>query len=413
MMYQFHEFNNMFLTPANFFADAAHKVLSHPFSPMYYTDYGRAAAAGFEVMERLTRRFAKPEFGIDYIEQDGQVIRISEEVVNRRTFCRLLHFRRDFARKPKDIKTSEELPKVLIVAPMSGHYATLLRDTVRAMLQDHDVYITDWHNARDIPLCFGDFSLCKYIDYVIDFVNLLGEKVHVMAVCQPSVPVMAATAYMNAHKDVIEPASMILMGGPIDTRANPTEVNKQAKDKPIEWFQENVISTVPWYYGGAMRRVCPGFFMLSGFMSMNMERHIEAHMSFFDHLVEGDQESAASHRKFYDEFLAVMDIPAEFYIQSVQHVFQKHSLPRGKFTHNGEVVDLKAISKTALMTIEGERDDISGVGQTKAAHDICVNIPKSKQKYLLQKNVGHYGIFNGRRWREQIMPKVRDFIREV
>jgi poly(3-hydroxybutyrate) depolymerase len=295
---------------------------------------------------------------------------------------------------------------------MSGHYATLLRGTVEAMLPGHDVYITDWADARMVPLAEGRFDLDDYIDYLISMMHMLGPGAHLMAVCQPSVPVLAAAALMEARGDPNLPASMVLMGGPIDTRINPTAVNKLAEERGIEWFRDNVIMTVPWPNTGFMRQVYPGFLQLSGFMSMNLDRHLTAHKDFFGHLVKNDGDSADKHREFYDEYLAVMDLTAEFYLQTVDTVFVKHQLPKGEMMYRGERVDPTKIRNVALMTVEGENDDISGIGQTKAAHALTPNIPGARHVHWEQPRVGHYGIFNGRKWREQIMPRVRDFIRD-
>jgi poly(3-hydroxybutyrate) depolymerase len=414
MLYELYELNSIMMVPAHMMANATHKILSHPLNSSHMSEEGRTLAAGWEFLERVTRRFAKPEFGIHSVKvASGTDVKIQQKTVKRDTFCKLLHFERVLDEHSKSEKPSHELKKILIVAPLSGHYATLLRDTVHALLQDHDVYITDWANARDVPLFFGRFDLDDYIDYVIRYIQLLGPQVNVVAVCQPSVPVMAATALMASRQDPMAPRSVTLMGGPIDTRINPTKVNDQAKNESIEWFEQNIIADVPWYYPGALRRVCPGFIMLSGFMSMNLERHMEAHKSFYNHLVQGDESGAEGHRKFYDEFLAVLDMPAEYYLQSVNTVFQRHALPKGTMKHRDEKVDLKAIEKTALLTIEGERDDISGVGQTKAAQALCKNIPADRKMHYEQKAVGHYGIFNGRKWRANIMPKIADFLATI
>lgn len=414
LLYEMYELKNLMMSPTHMIADAAHKMLSHPLNAAGMSEEARKIDAGMEMLERITRRFAKPEFGIDSIKvASGAEIAIKQVTVKRDVFCKLLNFTRVLDEATKKEKPSSQLKKILVVAPLSGHYATLLRDTVDALLQDHDVYITDWNNARDVPLFFGRFDLDDYIDYVVRYMQLLGPDINVVAVCQPSVPVMAATALMSSRKDPMVPKTVTLMGGPIDTRINPTQVNQQAKDQPIEWFEENIIATIPWYYPGAMRQVCPGFVMLSGFMSMNLERHMDAHKTFYNHLVLGDGSGAEAHRKFYDEYLSVLDMPAEYYLQSVNTVFQRHALPTGTMMHRGELVDLKAIKKTALLTVEGERDDISGVGQTKAAQTLCVNIPADRKMHYEQKGAGHYGIFNGSRWRGQIMPKIRDFIADI
>lgn len=414
LLYELYELNNLMMAPTHMVADATHKILSHPFSASVLTEEGRTVAAGWEFLERVTRRFTKPEFGFESVKiASGAEIKIKQVTVKRDIFCRLLNFTRVLDEKTKAEKPSSALKKVLVVAPLSGHYATLLRDTVHALLEDHDVYITDWNNARDVPLFFGRFDLDNYIDYVISYIQMLGPDLNVVAVCQPSVPVMAATALMSSRKDPMVPNTVTLMGGPIDTRINPTKVNLQAKNEPIEWFEENIIADVPWYYPGAMRRVCPGFIMLSGFMSMNLERHAEAHKSFYNHLIQGDEGSAEAHRKFYDEYLSVLDMPAEYYLQSVNTVFQRHALPQGMMMHRGEKVNLKAIEKTALLTVEGERDDISGVGQTKAAQALCAGIPASRKKHYEQAGAGHYGIFNGSKWRKHIMPTIRTFIQDM
>jgi poly(3-hydroxybutyrate) depolymerase len=322
-----------------------------------------------------------------------------------RAFCRLVHFERAFEHPPR-----RPQPKMLIVAPMSGHYPTLLRGTVEAFLPNHDVYITDWADARTVPLAEGRFDLDDYIDYVISILHFLGGDAHVIAVCQPSVPVLAAAAVMEAHDDPYVPHSMILMGGPIDTRVNPTGVNKLAGARGVDWFRHNVITKVPFPHAGVMRDVYPGFLQLHGFVSMNLDRHIEAHRNLFKHLVEGDGDSAQKHREFYDEYLAVMDLAAEFYLQTVDTVFVRHALPTGQMTHRGRPIDLAKIRRIALMTVEGEHDDISGVGQTHAAHDLCVNIPDSMKAHWLQPTVGHYGVFNGSRFRAEIAPRISDFI---
>ena len=331
---------------------------------------------------------------------------MTEKVVWSKPFCNLLHFERALpAAHAAD-------PKILIVAPMSGHYATLLRGTVEALLPSADVYITDWIDARMVPLTEGNFDLNDYIDYVIDIIHHLGPQTNVVAVCQPSVPVLAAVARMEAENDPLAPASMTLMGGPIDTRINPTAVNELAKNKPIEWFEDNVIMTVPWPQPGFMRPVYPGFLQLSGFMSMNLDRHMIAHKDFYLHLVKNDGEPAEKHRDFYDEYLAVMDLTAEFYLQTVEEVFIKHALPKGELLHRGKRVDTGAIRNVALLTVEGENDDISGVGQTRAAQTICTNIPDEKRMHYMQPDVGHYGVFNGSRFRREIAPRIIAFARE-
>jgi poly(3-hydroxybutyrate) depolymerase len=402
LLYHFYDLNRAALAPLRLTAETVQQFFSHPFSPLSYTQLGRVVAAGAEIIERSTRHYAKPEFGLNSTIIDGQDIGIRMARTAQRPFGGLLHFERD---------TKRNDPRVLVVAPMSGHHATLLRDTVAALIPDHDVYITDWTDAAQVPLSDGKFDLDDYIDYVIEFLEHLGPDVHVMAVCQPSVPVLAATAIMAADNHPATPRSMILMGGPIDTRASPTKVNRHAKEHSLDWFERSVISTVPVSYPGFMRPVYPGFIQLSGFMAMNADRHLGSVMRHYQHLVKGDGESAEAHRRFYDEYLAVMDLPAEFFLQTVKVAFQDYDLPRGTMTWRGSPVEPRAIRDTALLTIEGELDDISGPGQTVAAHDLCPLIPPGKRRHHLQKAVGHYGIFNGKRWRGEILPVVRDFIR--
>jgi poly(3-hydroxybutyrate) depolymerase len=335
----------------------------------------------------------------------GERVPVQIKTVFERPFCRLLHFERAFTRPPR-----RPQPKLLIVAPMSGHYATLLRGTVEAFLPNHDVYITDWLSARIVPLAEGRFDLDDYVDYVIDILHVLGPDTHVIAVCQPSVPVLAAVSLMEADKDPHAPSSMVLMGGPIDTRINPNAVNALAVDRGIDWFRNHVITKVPFPHPGFMRDVYPGFLQLHGFMSMNLDRHIEAHHNLFLHLVKGDGDSAQKHREFYDEYLAVMDLSAEFYLQTVDNVFIRHSLPKGEMTHRGRRIEPQAIVNTALMTVEGEKDDISAVGQTEAAHRLCTGLPADKRVHYLQPGVGHYGVFNGTRFRSEIAPRIADFV---
>ncbi|WEX08138.1 polyhydroxyalkanoate depolymerase [Chelativorans sp. AA-79] len=406
MYYQLYELNHAALQPARAYADAIRLFYSSPLNPASATTWGRSIAAAAEMFERTTRRYGKPEFGIASTVVDGKKVRVREKVVWSRPFCRLIHFERALpATRAPDVK-------LLIVAPMSGHYATLLRGTVEAMLPHADVYITDWIDARMVPLSQGSFDLDDYIDYLIEMFRMLGPGASVMGVCQPSVPVLAAVALMEARGDKSLPSSMILMGGPIDTRRNPTAVNRLAEEHGIEWFRDNVIMQVPWPNPGFMRLVYPGFLQLSGFMSMNLDRHIIAHKEFFMHLVKDDGDSAEKHRDFYDEYLAVMDLTAEFYLQTVETVFIRHDLPKGEMTHRGEPVDPAAIRSVALLTIEGENDDISGIGQTRAAHDLCVNIPPARRSHYLQPSVGHYGVFNGSRFRNEIVPRITGFIAE-
>ncbi|MFK0278082.1 poly(3-hydroxybutyrate) depolymerase [Ensifer sp. KUDG1] len=406
MFYQLYELNHAMMAPWRTAADAMRLAFSNPMNPVSHTYFGRAAAAGLEVFERSTRRYGKPEFGLPETVVDGQSASIYERIVWRAPFCNLIHFERAL---PKGRAPD---PKVLIVAPMSGHYATLLRGTVEALLPHSDIYITDWIDARMVPLSEGTFDLDDYIDYVIQMLHFLGPDTHVIGVCQPAVPVLAAVALMEAADDPLSPATMTLMGGPIDTRINPTGVNQLAEERSIEWFRDNVIMPVPWPQPGFMRMVYPGFLQLSGFMSMNLDRHLIAHKEFFAHLVKNDGDAAEKHRDFYDEYLAVMDLTAEFYLQTVQVVFMQHALPKGEMMHRGKRVDTTAIKKVALLTVEGENDDISGVGQTQAAQTICTNIPDHMRLHYMQPDVGHYGVFNGSRFRREIAPRIVAFHRE-
>ncbi|HJN21283.1 MAG TPA: polyhydroxyalkanoate depolymerase, partial [Alphaproteobacteria bacterium] len=353
--------------------------------------------------EHTTRRYGKPHFDIASTMVDGREVAVEEDVVQRTEFCELRHFARNGVAPGRH-------PRLLVVAPMSGHFATLLRGTVRAMAPDHEVYITDWIDAREVPLARGTFDLDDYIDTLIGFLEYLGPGTHVMAVCQPSVPVLAAVSLMAMDDHPCAPASMILMGGPIDTRVNPTKVNTYAESAPLAWFERNVIMRVPWPNRGAMRRVYPGFLQLAGFMSMNLERHMDAHHDIFCHLVQGDGESAQAKQAFYEEYRSVMDLTAEFYLQTVVTVFQEHALPKGEMVSRGRAIEPAAITKTALMTVEGEHDDISGVGQTRAAHSLCTGLMKTLRLHYEQKGVGHYGIFNGGCWRDEIAPRVKAFI---
>ncbi len=408
MLYYLYEMNHAAIAPWRAAADAANFFWKNPVNPFAQTYMARSMSASLELFERVTRRYGKPGFGLDYTVVAGDEVPIVEERVFDRTFCSLLHFSKAWA----DEKAKVKQPKLLIVAPMSGHYATLLRGTVEAMLPHADVYITDWVDARQVPLASGDFDLDDYIDYVVEMLTFLGPDTHVMAVCQPSVPVLAAIASMAKRKDPNQPKSMILMGGPIDTRRNPTVVNRLAVARGVDWFRKNAVVKVPFPHPGAMRDVYPGFLQLTGFMTMNLDRHMSAHRELFWHLIEGDGDAAEKHTDFYDEYLSVMDLTAEFYLQTVEKVFVNHELPRGIFRHRGEKIEPGLITKTALMTIEGERDDISGVGQTEAAHDLCASLPAEKKLHLLQKGVGHYGVFNGSRFRADAVPRIVDFMRK-
>jgi len=403
MLYHIYEMQHAALTPVRLFADHGQRILRNPLNPLAYTAAGRYFAAACDQFEHTTRRYGKPKFGLHTTQIDGETVVVEELIVDRKTFGQLKYFRRHIERND---------PKVLIVAPLSGHYATLLRGTVEAMLPDHEVYITDWRDARNVPLFEGSFDFDDYIDYVIRFLEHIGPNTHVMAVCQPCVPVLAAVALMAAEQHECRPPTMTLMGGPIDARCNPTKVNELAKNRPLSWFKRNVIVTVPMPNPGFMRRVYPGFLQLAGFMSMNLDRHFDAHRTIFRHLVAGDGESAAAKREFYEEYLAVMDLCEEFYLQTVKTVFQDYALAKHELVWwDGEPVEPAAITKTALMTVEGQRDDICAVGQTRAAHDLCSQLPDRMRAHYEQSGVGHYGIFNGRRWREEIAPRVKAFIR--
>ncbi len=404
-LYQLFELNHAAITPARVLSDAARLALSHPLNPLAHTPLGRSVAATCEMFERATRRYAKPSFAITHTQVEGNSVPVHEEVAWRKPFCTLRHFRREL---PRDNRGNDT--KLLIVAPLSGHYATLLRGTVEAMLPRHDVYITDWTDARMVPVMQGTFDLDDYIDTLLELFALFKGGVHVLAVCQPSVPVLAAVSLMEADGNRHTPHSMTLMGGPVDTRINPTQVNLMAGQHSIDWFARHVIMKVPWPHPGVCRAVYPGFLQLSGFMTMNLDNHIGAHKELFRHLVEGDGDSADKHRGFYDEYLAVMDMDAAFYLQTVDTVFIRHALPRGEMTHRGRPVDPSRIKHTALMTVEGEKDDISGVGQTEAAHALCTSLPQAKRAHYLQKGVGHYGVFNGSRFRAEIAPRISDFI---
>ena len=407
MLYQWYELGHAAVKPARAAADAGKIFFKNPFNPLTHTSVGRHAAAACEVFERTTRRYEKPVFGIPETEVDGLPVAVTEEVVWQRPFCRLVHFKRNIepARAGKD-------PRIMLVAPMSGHFATLLRGTVETLLPNHEVYITDWQDARDVPMRAGAFDLDDYIIYMQDLFRHFGGDVHVFAVCQPSVPVLAAVALMEQEGDPHVPVSMILAGGPIDTRINPTEVNKLAQSKGTEWFRRNVITPVPWPNVGYGRPVYPGFLQLTGFMTMNLDRHMKAHKDLFYHLVRGDGDSAEKHRDFYDEYLAVMDLTSEFYLQTIDQVFVRHLFAKGVMYHRNRRIDLSAIRRVALMTVEGEKDDITGIGQCAAALDLCSSIPDSSKIHYECPGVGHYGVFNGSRFRSDIAPRIANFVRQ-
>lgn len=406
-IYNFYEMNHMAVAPYRAMAKSLQLFYDSPFNIFAGTKHMRTASAGLELFERLTRKYEKQGFNIEPVEVDGKQAVIKEKVVKRKSFCDLLHFEKVFEDGKAPKKKQE---KLLIVAPMSGHYATLLRGTVQDTLPFFDVYITDWKNAAEVPLTKGAFDLDDFIDYLIEFCEFLEGDCHMLAVCQPTVPTAAAVAIMENEGNKLHPKSMILVGGPIDGRINPTMINNFADKKPIEWFEQNLISRVPLNYPGAGRRVYPGFLQLAGFIAMKPESHADKHHEYFNHLVEGDGDSAEKHEKFYDEYLSVMDLTAEFYLQTIKKVFQDFDLPKGNFTSRGREVKLSNVRKTALLALEGENDDIAGVGQSHAALALCSNLPDSKKHYYLQKGVGHYGVFNGSKFREFVVPVIREFI---
>jgi poly(3-hydroxybutyrate) depolymerase len=405
MLYDAYEVQRSFLAGASKLAGMGAGWLNNPSNPWGYSSMGPLVAASLEVFAHASAPRGKPEFGIHSTRIGRKPVAVQEEIVLRKPFGQLKHFKREGVTGG---------PSLLIVAPMSGHYATLLRGTVERLLPGHDIYITDWRDAKLVPLSEGSFDLDDYIDYLVEFLELIGERTgerpHLLAVCQPAVPAFAATAIMARDKNRWRPKTLTMMGGPIDTREAPTAVNTLATQRPHSWFQNNVVATVPMIYPGAGRKVYPGFLQLAGFMTMNLGSHLISHWEMFKHLVVGDEESATSTQKFYEEYRSVCDMTAEFYLQTVDAVFQKHLLPRGKLIHRRRKVDPAAIRDTALLAIEGERDDISGLGQTKAALDIASRLPEAKKKYFMARDVGHYGIFNGRKWREKIAPVVEKFI---
>jgi poly(3-hydroxybutyrate) depolymerase len=406
MLYQFYEMQHAAMAPFRLAAKAGAEFwlnTPHPLAQsLAQSHFGKQAKASLDMFERMTRRFGKPGFGIDHTIIKDDLVAIDEHVVWQDAFCRLVHFRKTEA------ATGDEVP-ILIVAPMSGHHATLLRHTVECMLPGHDVFITDWIDAREVPLAAGSFDLDDYTDYVISMLHHLGRRAHVMAVCQPSVPVLAAVALMSERNDVLVPLSMVLMGGPVDTRQSPTGVNKLAQNKGEKWFRHNVILEVPHPNPGAGRKVYPGFLQLAGFLSMNPKRHITAHQELYWNLIDGDTHSAQKQQEFYDEYMSVMDLTAEFYLQTVDRVFLHQSLPHGTYRYRGTLIDPSRIQNTSLLTVEGERDDISGIGQTKAAHALCSGLSETRKAHHLQMGVGHYGVFSGRRFQQEVVPVITDF----
>ncbi len=409
MLYSLHELAYHSATPFRLGAQLARDFWKSPFNPAADTALARTAWASAELFESVTRRYGKPAWGLETVEIDGRAVRTSEQVVWSSPWCRMVRF----ARHLGDLKRAGKptvAPAVLIVAPLSGHYATLLRGTVETFLQDHDVYVTDWANARQVPMLEGRFDFSDYIDHVRTMLGVIGPRAHVVGVCQPGPPVLAACALMAEDGDPNRPASMTFMGSPIDARLSPTVINGLAGEKPFTWFRSNMIHTVPWPYPGFGRRVYPGFVQLYSFMSMNEERHVDAHHEYFQHLVNGDGDGVEKHEAFYNEYLSVLDLSEEFYLQTIDIVFQQHLLPRGLLEHRGRRVDLTRIADIGLMTVEGEKDDISGVGQTQAAHALCPSIPDDRRVLYVQPDVGHYGVFNGRRFRDEIYPRAREFI---
>ncbi|MDP1977124.1 MAG: polyhydroxyalkanoate depolymerase [Undibacterium umbellatum] len=409
MLYQFHELNRAFLNPLTQWAEASSKLFTNPVSPLAHSPYSQRIAAGYELLFRLGKDYEKPEFGITSTTIDKQEVEIAQSTAVIKPFCKLLHFKKVLSDKEL---TKLNQPKVLLVAPLSGHHSTLLRDTVRGLLPKHDVYITDWTDARMVPLSAGPFHLHDYIYYVQDFIHYLGAGTHVISVCQPTVPVLAAISLMATAKDPLLPKTMTLMGGPIDPRKSPTQVNNLATEKKFSWFENTVIYSVPANYPGYGRKVYPGFLQHTGFVAMNPDRHAQSHWDFYQHLIQGDDESAEQHRKFYNEYNAVLDMPAEYYLETIKLVFQEFRLPTGTWEVEGKLVRPQDIKNVALFTVEGELDDISGPGQTQAAHDLCSGIPANMKQDYVAPGAGHYGIFSGRRWRDIICPKIGEFIKQ-
>jgi poly(3-hydroxybutyrate) depolymerase len=408
MLYQMYETQRALMSPFSEFASATAKLYSHPLSPFAQAPLSTRVSAGFDLLHRLAKPYEKPAFGITAVQVQGVDVAVQEQVALAKPFCRLLRFKR-FTDNPQALARMKGQPVVLLVAPLSGHHATLLRDTVKSLLQDHKVFITDWTDARMVPADAGAFHLNDYVAYVQEFINLLGADVHVISVCQPTVPVLAAVSLM-ASKGDITPRSMTMMGGPIDARKCPTAVNNLATTKPYSWFENNVIFRVPDNFPGATRRVYPGFLQHSGFVAMNPNRHVTSHYDYFLDLMRGDDNNAESHRQFYDEYNAVLDMPAEYYLDTIKTVFQDFALVNGTWAVDGLTVRPQDITRPALLTIEGELDDISGAGQTRAAHDLCTGIPTGRAFHYDALGAGHYGIFSGRRWRDAVYPQVRDFI---
>ena len=405
MLYDFHEFQRTFLNPLAYFTEQGSRLFSHPYSPLAYTPVSRQIAASYSLVHRLGKEYEKPQWGLTSTTINGETVAVHDEAVLEKPFCKLVHFKRDVPDSVKD-------PVVLIVAPLSGHYATLLRDTVKALLPNHNIYITDWVDARMVPLREGPFHLNDYIVYVQEFLEFLGTDTHVVSVCQPTVPVLAAVSLMADDHSPFLPKTMTLMGGPIDTRESPTQVNDLAIKKSYRWFADNLIHRVPARFPGFGRKVYPGFLQHCGFIAMNPDRHAQSHYDYYLNLIKGDNSDAEAHQRFYDEYNAVLDLPAEFYLDTIDVVFQRQLLPNGEWEVNGRRVDPSKINNVALFTIEGEYDDISGLGQTRAAHRLCANIPEDRKQHYTAPECGHYGIFSGRRWRETIAPQLAAFFRK-
>jgi poly(3-hydroxybutyrate) depolymerase len=409
MLYQIHELNRALLGPATYFAHVGASMFSGPDGWLSQLPGAARIAAGCELMFRMGKDYPKPAFGIQELSVRGQRLAVSERTVLNRPFCRLQCFERSSEEPAVQARLGQD-PIALVVAPLSGHHATLLRDTVRTLLADHQVYITDWLDARLVPRTEGPFTLDGYVGYIREFMRHIGfERLNVISVCQPCVPVLAAAALQAAAGQPV-PRTLTMMGGPIDARCHPTRVNDLATNRPLQWFEDHVLHEVPSKYPGRGRRVYPGFLQHAGFIAMNPGRHLDSHWDFYRHLVEGDLEDAEAHRRFYDEYNAVLDLPAEYYMDCIRIVFKEYLLPRGLWAVAGERVAPEALQSTALLTIEGQLDDISGLGQTRAAQDLCSGIPRALKHHMLVEGAGHYGIFSGRRWRESVYPRVREFI---
>ncbi len=408
MLYQLYETQRALMAPFSEFASATAKLYNHPLSPFTHMPMAQRVSAGFDLAHRLAKEYEKPEFGIRGVEVNGVEVAVQEQVPITKPFCRLLRFKR-FSDNPAVLGVMKNQPTVLVVAPLSGHHSTLLRDTVRTLLRDHKVLVTDWTDARTVPLDAGSFHLNDYVAYVQEFIRFVGPEVNVISVCQPTVPVLAAVSLLATHGE-FTPRTLTMMGGPIDARKSPTAVNNLAMNKSFEWFENNVIYRVPSNFPGAGRRVYPGFLQHTGFVAMNPDRHMTAHYDYFKDLIRGDDDSTEQHRQFYDEYNAVLDMPAEYYLETIKVVFQDFALVNRTWEVNGTLVRPEDITTSALLTVEGELDDISGSGQTKAAHGLCTGIPKDRQFHYDVVGAGHYGIFSGRRWRDMAYPVVRDFI---